>query len=107
MGILNPAKDQLFPGSMPTEVTLNGEKVKVTDKEELKGAKVLASRGEVKRGEWDRFMNGPFDVVPYGSVAYKLALVSAGVVNATFTLVPKNEWDIASGVLLIEASGSR
>ena len=106
-GILNPAKDQLFLGSLQNGVTLNGQKVKVTDRDELNGAKVLASRSEVKRGEWDRFMDGPLDVIPSGSVAYKLALVSAGLADATFTLVPKNEWDIAAGVLLIEAAGGR
>ena len=40
-----------------------------------------------------------------GSVAYKLALVAAGHADATFTLTPKSEWDIASGVALIMAGG--
>jgi len=40
-----------------------------------------------------------------GSVAYKLALVSAGLADATFTLTPKNEWDIAAGVALVESTG--
>ena len=30
---------------------------------------------------------------------------AAGVADATFTLVPKNEWDICAGVLLIEEAG--
>lgn len=106
-GILNPAKDQLFLGSTQSTVTLNGKKVNVTDRDELNGAKVLASRSEVNRGEWDRFTDGPLEVIPMGSVAYKLALVSAGLADATFTLVPKNEWDIAAGILLVEAAGGR
>ena len=40
-----------------------------------------------------------------GSVAYKLALVSAGLADATFTLTPKNEWDIAAGAALVESAG--
>jgi myo-inositol-1(or 4)-monophosphatase len=40
-----------------------------------------------------------------GSVAYKLALVAAGMADATWTLSPKNEWDIAAGVALVEAAG--
>jgi myo-inositol-1(or 4)-monophosphatase len=40
-----------------------------------------------------------------GSVAYKLALVAAGAGDATFTLLPKNEWDIASGAALIAEAG--
>jgi myo-inositol-1(or 4)-monophosphatase len=40
-----------------------------------------------------------------GSVAYKLARVAAGLANATWTLVPKHEWDVAAGAALITASG--
>jgi myo-inositol-1(or 4)-monophosphatase len=38
-------------------------------------------------------------------VAYKLAQVAAGLVDATWTLVPKNEWDVAAGVALVRAAG--
>jgi myo-inositol-1(or 4)-monophosphatase len=40
-----------------------------------------------------------------GSVAYKLSLVAAGRADATWTLVPKHEWDIAAGAALIQAAG--
>jgi myo-inositol-1(or 4)-monophosphatase len=40
-----------------------------------------------------------------GSVAYKLALVSAGLADVTFTLTPKNEWDVAAGAALVLSSG--
>jgi myo-inositol-1(or 4)-monophosphatase len=40
-----------------------------------------------------------------GSVAYKLALVSAGRADATFTLTPKHEWDVAAGAALVLSSG--
>lgn len=106
-GICNPAADQLFIGSKETGVTLNGKKATVTEKATLEGATVLASRSEIKRGEWERFADGPLDVVPSGSVAYKLAMVAGGLADATFTLVPKNEWDIAAGCALIEAAGGK
>ena len=44
-------------------------------------------------------------IIPMGSVAYKLARIAAGLNDATFTLVPKNEWDVAAGWLLVEAAG--
>ena len=47
----------------------------------------------------------PFTVVPMGSVAYKLALVAAGLTDATWTVVPKHEWDVAAGVALVHAAG--
>ena len=40
-----------------------------------------------------------------GSVAYKLALVSAGLADVTFTLTPKNEWDVAAGAALVQSAG--
>jgi myo-inositol-1(or 4)-monophosphatase len=40
-----------------------------------------------------------------GSVAYKLALVSAGRADITFTLTPKNEWDVVAGAALVQSGG--
>jgi myo-inositol-1(or 4)-monophosphatase len=104
-GIYSPSADQLVLGAVGAGVTLNGSAVTVTGRNELAGASVLASRSEVGRGEWDRFDGSGFEVVPCGSVAYKLALVAAGLADATWTLVPKNEWDVVAGVALVEAAG--
>ncbi len=106
-GICNPAADELFLGSVETGVTLNGKKVSTSKKKDLKGATVLASRSEVGRGEWDSFIDGTMEIIPTGSVAYKLARVAAGLDDITFTLVPKNEWDIAAGVALVIAAGGK
>jgi myo-inositol-1(or 4)-monophosphatase len=103
-GICSPATNELILGSLEAGVTLNGKPVRASERETLAGALVLASRSEVKRGEWDRFQNAPFTIRPMGSVAYKLALVAAGVGDATWTLVPKHEWDVAAGVALVEAA---
>jgi myo-inositol-1(or 4)-monophosphatase len=40
-----------------------------------------------------------------GSVAYKLALVSAGLADVTFTLTPKHEWDVVAGAALVQSAG--
>jgi myo-inositol-1(or 4)-monophosphatase len=103
-GICNPATNEVFLGSLDTGLTYNGTRVQVNSRSSLQGAVVLASRSEVKRGEWKRFENAPFQVRPMGSVAYKLALVSAGFADATFTLTPKHEWDVAGGVALVQSS---
>ena len=104
-GICNPATDELILGSRETGVTYNGKPAKPSPKTSLAGALVLASRSEVKRGEWTEFQNGQFQVRPMGSVAYKLALVSAGLADITFTLTPKNEWDVAAGAALVNGAG--
>ena len=104
-GIYNPATDETFLGSIDSGVTYNGKPAQPSQRRTLDGALVLASRSEVKRGEWKPFENGPFTVRPMGSVAYKLALVSAGLADITFTLTPKNEWDVVAGAALV-LSGS-
>ncbi|HIJ70050.1 MAG TPA: 3'(2'),5'-bisphosphate nucleotidase CysQ [Planctomycetes bacterium] len=106
-GICNPAADRLFLGSRRTGVTFNGRPVTTSNHSALAGARILASRTEVGRGLWERFADSEFTVVPVGSVAYKLALVAAGLADATFTLVPKNEWDIAAGTFLVTAAGGK
>jgi myo-inositol-1(or 4)-monophosphatase len=103
-GIVNPATGELVLGAEGEGVTLNGEPAGSGRSAGLEGAVVLASRSEVKRGEWERFGEAPFQVRPCGSVAYKLALVAAGLADATWTLVPKNEWDVAAGAALVLAS---
>lgn len=104
-GVLNPLTRQLVLGSLATGVTLNGRPVKPRRKTSLEGCTILASRSEVDRGEWARFLNRGYEVRPTGSVAYKLAMVASGLADATWTLSPKSEWDIAAGVALVNASG--
>ena len=104
-GIFNPMTGQLVLGSVETGVTLNGEPIQISRRDSLQHAKVLASRSEVRRGEWDAFKGRGYEIEASGSVAFKLALVAAGLADATWTLVPKNEWDVVAGVALIRAAG--
>lgn len=104
-GIYNPATEEMVVGSLAHGVTLNGEPVAVTVPEAGARVSVLASRSEIRRGEWERFENGRFEVRPCGSVAYKMALVAAGLADATWTLVGKSEWDVAGGTALVRAAG--
>ena len=106
-GILNPAAGHLILGSLETGVTLNGQPVEPRSTDSLANATVLASRSEVKRGEWQQYEDREFAVTPMGSVAYKLGRVAAGLDDATWTLVPKHEWDVAAGCALVEAAGGR
>lgn len=101
--IYNPATDELFYAARGQGAYLNGKAINITcpSREKLT---ILASRSQFRKGKFKAFE--PFaEIRPVGSIAYKLALVSAGKANATFSLEPKNEWDIAAGVLLVEESG--
>ena len=104
-GILNPAAGFLAVGAVGLGCYLNGGRVAVSGVKALEKATVLASRTEVNRGQWDHWKGTGLEVEPMGSVAYKLARVACGLADATWTLVPKNEWDVAAGVALIKAAG--
>jgi myo-inositol-1(or 4)-monophosphatase len=104
-GIFNPATNEVILGALGAGVTYNGSGVTLAARNTLSGAVVLASRSEIRRGEWTRFENQGFELRPLGSVAYKLGLVAAALAEATWTLSPKNEWDVAAGAALVAAAG--
>lgn len=104
-GVCNPATGETFIGAVGLGVTLDGREASVRGTRDLAGAEVLASRSEFNRGEWSAFTSCAFSVRPCGSIAYKLALVAVGRCDATWTLVPKLEWDVAGGVALVRAAG--
>ncbi|MEN8239943.1 MAG: inositol monophosphatase family protein [Actinomycetota bacterium] len=103
-GILNPATGERVLGSVEAGVTYEGSRPQAKA-ETLSDAEILASRSEVKRGEWEWARELGPHVVPMGSVAYKLALVAADRADAAWTLVPKREWDIAAGAALLASAG--
>jgi len=100
----NPVAEKLFAARRGGGTTLNGEPVHCTKQTDLAECVVLASRSEDKRGEWDDY-KPLMKVKLTGSVAYKFALMSAGEADATFSLTPKNEWDICAGTMLVEEAG--
>jgi myo-inositol-1(or 4)-monophosphatase len=104
-GICNPATQETFLGAIDAGITYNGKPAQASQRRDLAGATILASRSEVKRGEWKQFDAAAFQVKAMGSVAYKLGLVSAGLADATFTLTPKNEWDVVAGAALVQSAG--
>jgi myo-inositol-1(or 4)-monophosphatase len=102
----NPAADRFYVAVRGQGTTVNGAPARVSTTTRVPEAVVLASRSEDKRGEWDAF-KPRCRVTLTGSVAFKLAELSTGQGDATFTLTPKNEWDICAGTLLVEEAGGR
>jgi myo-inositol-1(or 4)-monophosphatase len=99
------APGRVIIGAVGEGVTINGDPAGISDTTDIRGALVLASRSETRRGEWGRFYSAPISIRNLGSVAYKLGLVAAGMADATWTLVPKHEWDVAAGAALVVAAG--
>jgi myo-inositol-1(or 4)-monophosphatase len=104
-GVSNPTTGEVFLGSLETGLQLVENGRPCAGHLGHNRALVLASRSEVSRGQWTRYANAPFTVQPVGSVAYRLARVAAGLADATWTLDPRHEWDVAGGVALVLAAG--
>lgn len=105
-GITNPAAGIRISGAVGIGVFVNRSQVRPGHKQRpLNEMSVLASRSEVRRGEWEIIADAGINVIPMGSVAYKMARVAAGLSDATWTLIPKHEWDVAGGAALLAATG--
>jgi myo-inositol-1(or 4)-monophosphatase len=65
---------------------------------------LLVSQTELRRGLW-RDLEDRVQVSAVSSLAYKLAKVARGDVDATMTPWPRSEWDAAAGDLLIREAG--
>lgn len=102
--IYNPASNELYYGEKGGGVYFNGQKTPTSNRTELAGSVVDASRSERKRGEFEPFEE-LVEVRTMGSIAYKLARVAIGQCDASWSRGPKNEWDICAGVLLIQENG--
>ena len=103
--IYNPTTEDLYAAAQGQGTTLNGESVTCYD---LAGtqATVDVSRSDIKKGFFADYED-KLSLNPCGSIAFKLARVAAGAVDATLSVTPKNEWDIAAGVLLVTEAGGK
>jgi myo-inositol-1(or 4)-monophosphatase len=103
--LLNPAENELFTATRGGGAHRDGLLLAASARTELDGAVLLASATEKKRGEFAIF-EGRMTVTPVGSTAYKLALLAAGTGDVYFTRSPRNEWDVAAGILLCREAGA-
>ena len=103
--IYNPTKNEMFSCQKGKGIYFNGDKMKISSKKSLAGSSIIVSRSEIKRNEWEPYKDKFKTINPIGSVAYKLALVSAGKYDIFATVAPKNEWDICAGDCLVNEAG--
>ena len=106
--IYNPPADQLFAAVRGGGAFLNGKRVFCSEVPRLDQAILIVSRSETKRGEIEPLRPHLKEVKPLGSVAYKLAAVSAaqgGDFNVS--VQPKSEWDVCAGDLLVREAGGQ
>ncbi|HKR80337.1 MAG TPA: 3'(2'),5'-bisphosphate nucleotidase CysQ [Nitrospira sp.] len=101
--VFNPSTDELFTAVVGGGLRVNGRDVtpaaSISERSEI-----MVSPWEYRGGRWAD-LDGTIQCRPMLSIAHALALVAAGRVQATLTIEPENEWDLAAGVLLVQESG--
>jgi myo-inositol-1(or 4)-monophosphatase len=102
--VLNPATAEHFEAVRGGGASLNRMPLSTSRHEALEGARLLSSRGEMKKRRWSEAF-AEAEVRSIGSLAYKLALVAAGRADGLVSLRRTHDWDIAAAHLLLEEAG--
>ena len=103
--LYNPVRDELIHTSARNGVRINNAETKLVTAESLNEVSCVNSRSETRRGLWESWRDTFRELVPIGSVAYKLGLVGAGREEFFVTLRPKNEWDLCAGHAILKQNG--
>ncbi len=103
--VYQPLSDECFLAERGHGAYLNEEALLVSTVGKLEDAQVLASRTESSRGQLDSYESWVREFIPMGSVALKLARIAAGDSDLWLSAVPKSEWDVCAGDLLVREAG--
>jgi myo-inositol-1(or 4)-monophosphatase len=103
--LYNPAVDEFYEAAAGQGARLNGRSIQVSNRSELAGCRIAAFEPMFRHPAW-REPWPPMEVIQRDSVAYRLALVASGDVDAALGLNSKYDWDLAAADLIVnEASG--
>lgn len=102
--VCNPAADEFFEAQLGAGARLNGETISVRPGTRLTHARLLASpRTFGAGGAGPPLPRAQFASV--NSIAYRIVLVALGRFDATISLAPKSDWDIAAAELILTEAG--
>ena len=104
-GVLDcPARNEIYCAASATAATRNGEAIHVAAPSEV--YKVAGPRTLIDRIPAE--LRSHFEKVSYiPSLAYRLALVASGVIDATFVKANARDWDLAAADLILARAGGR
>lgn len=92
-------------GAEPAALRQAAAAVRVSACTELAAARIIASRTEISRKQLDAYAPWCRELVPVGSIAWKLACIACGEGDLNVSVAPKNEWDVCGGDLLVREAG--
>ncbi|MFO1067296.1 MAG: 3'(2'),5'-bisphosphate nucleotidase CysQ [Geminicoccaceae bacterium] len=104
--ILNPATGERFHAERGGGAWLDSNRLRVIEPDGIAGARVGLSRTEKRRDAIAAALPEA-ERLDIGSLAYKLALIAAGRIDAYVSLRRSHDWDIAAADLLLAEAGAR
>jgi myo-inositol-1(or 4)-monophosphatase len=98
-----PATEELFVASLGGGATRNGNKIAMTERHALEGARIAGPRFTLERLASDGL---DFEAVPrIHSLALRFARAAAGEIDVAFASENSRDWDLAAADLLVHEAG--
>lgn len=102
--VANPSTNELFEGGIGLGARLNGVAIYGSNPQQLSGANVLVSSGDLQK-RVKRAGDLGINFHHVSSVALKMCLVAVGRYDGYFSLGAMGEWDCAGGAAIALAAG--
>jgi myo-inositol-1(or 4)-monophosphatase len=99
--VYNPITDELYSAHEGGGAHRNGTPIHVGARDRLRDCAMLGDRTQLTQAPFP-----PMHVQNRNSVAYRVVLVADGSADASVSLTPKRDWDLAAAdIILTEAGG--
>ncbi len=100
--VYNPATDELFSARVGAGAHRNGLPIHPSVREGLEGCAMLGDSTQLSAPPFP-----PMHVQNRNSVAYRVVLVADGSADASISLTPKRDWDLAAADVILHEAGGR
>lgn len=106
LGLIHaPAQKRLYSAQAGRGARLNDAPLKVSERKELAGARIISNATALKDQRWQKPLPA-LERLSVPSLALRLAHVAKGEADAAIALSYKHDWDLAAGDLIVrEAQG--
>ncbi len=102
--VFAPMLDESYAATLGGGATLNAHPIQVSDRQALPDCAMVGDRGMFIHPAW-RNPWPEMRIESRNATAYRLCLVASGAFDATLTLAPKADWDVAAGDLIAREAG--
>jgi myo-inositol-1(or 4)-monophosphatase len=100
--VYNPISEELYSARVGGGAHRNGAAIHVGAGDRLESCAMLGDRTQLTGAPWPAM-----HVQNRNSVAYRLVLVADGSADASVSLTPKRDWDLAAADIILHEAGGR